>query len=172
MHIDRKAGVVLGILILLIMGVCICMPFVIKEKIAYVNFMQIYDGFKMKKELEAKLTLSQQARKNFIDSLENDIREMQPSKTDDKLNAVIGYQKKFIEEKYREFEEMNQKQADDYQKQILLQINTYVKEFGKLNKYQYILGANGEGTLMYAEESKDISTEVIQFINNRYEGSK
>jgi hypothetical protein len=32
-----------------------------------VNFMQIYDGFKMKKELEAKLTLSQQARKNFID---------------------------------------------------------------------------------------------------------
>lgn len=172
MHIDRKAGVVLGILILLIMGVCIYMPFVIKDKIAYVNFMQIYDGFKMKKELEAKLTLSQQARKNFIDSLENDIREMQPSKTDDKLNAVIGYQKKFIEEKYREFEEMNQKQADDYQKQILLQINTYVKEFGKLNKYQYILGANGEGTLMYAEESKDISTEVIQFINNRYEGSK
>jgi outer membrane protein len=96
---------------------------------------------------------------------------MHPS-TDDKLNAVIGYQKKIIEEKYREFDDLNQKQAEDYQKQILLQINTYVKEFGKLNKYQYILGANGEGTLMYADESKDISAEVLQFINNRYEGGK
>jgi outer membrane protein len=168
---DKKVGIIVGIIILLVVGAFICMPFVIKDKIAYVNFMQIYDGFKMKKELEAKLTLSQQARKNFIDSLENDIREMHPS-TDDKLNAVIGYQKKFIEEKYREFDELNQKQAEDYQKQILLQINTYVKEFGKLNRYQYILGANGEGTLMYAEESKDISAEVLQFINNRYEGGK
>lgn len=49
-------------------------------------------------------------------------------------------------------------------------INQYVSDFGKKEGIVFIYGATGDGTLMYADQAYDITEEVIQYINERYEG--
>ena len=37
---------------------------------------------------------------------------------------------------------------------------------------QFILGANGEGMLMYANEEDNVTEEISKYVNGRYSGSK
>ena len=49
-------------------------------------------------------------------------------------------------------------------------MSQYIVEFGKQNDYDLILGADGNGTVMYAKEMLDISKNVTVYINNKYKG--
>ena len=68
-----------------------------------------------------------------------------------------------------EFKEMNSKQLSDFDKQIFSQLNSYVKDFGEDNSYDVILGANGNGSVMYGRKSINLSDEVIKYINAKYQ---
>jgi hypothetical protein len=35
-----------------------------------------------------------------------------------------------------------------------------------------IFGANGQGSLMYADEQTDITTPLLEYINDRYDGKE
>ena len=60
--------------------------------------------------------------------------------------------------------------VEDYNNKILQQLNQYVKEFGDKNRFSFIFGAAGNGSLMYGTESADITDEAIEFANERFQG--
>ena len=70
----------------------------------------------------------------------------------------------------QDFEEDNDELSKKYDQQILDQLNQYVMDFGKAHSYAMILGSDRNGNLMYAEESYNVSADVIQFINSKYKG--
>ena len=72
----------------------------------------------------------------------------------------------------QKFEQDQEQLTADYNNQIVSQINQYVKEFGKENAYDVIIGSNGDGTVMYGKEEMDITDEVLNFINQKYNPSK
>jgi outer membrane protein len=53
---------------------------------------------------------------------------------------------------------------------IWTQLNQYITEYGKTKDYEYILGANGSGSLMYADSTLNITEEVTAFANKKYSG--
>jgi len=57
-----------------------------------------------------------------------------------------------------------------YDKEILAQLNQYVRDFGAKNNYEYIFGNDGNGSLMYAQESNDLTRQVTEYINQKYAG--
>lgn len=151
-----------------------------QPKVAYVNLNKVYNDFEMKKELEKKLTTVQDFRKKTLDSLELGLNIM--SRT--LQNFDQSGNKKGIEErmpefqqrreeyfaKQKSFEEDNAAMTGQYTEQIWKQINQYVKDYGKEKGYTYVLGADGTGAVMYAEEKNEITEEVIGYINQRYKG--
>lgn len=59
--------------------------------------------------------------------------------------------------------------SEKYTAAIWKDINQYIAEFGKEKHCDFIFGANGNGNLMFANEVHDVTDEVIQYVNKRYE---
>jgi len=144
------------------------------KKIAYVNTTLIYDGFKLKKELEDKYKKVQLARQNLLDSIKFKIQYISI-----KGNALTEADKVQVNElqrsylyKEKEFSDDNEATAAQYSEQIWKQINQYLDDYGKENGYDIIFGATGQGNIMFAKQKDDISKEVSEYINTRYSGVK
>ncbi len=145
-----------------------------KEKTAFFLSAEVYNEFAYKKELEVELQNTQNRSQHTIDSLEMDLnttlqflQTIQPTQ-----EQVSLYEKK--QQNYFEFrnqiEQGYSAKTQDFYNQIWDRINEYVQEYGKENGYTYIYGANGDGSIMYAEDSKEITEEIITMINARYAG--
>ena len=58
--------------------------------------------------------------------------------------------------------------SQEYYSLIWDRLNTYIGEYGQDNDYVYIFGANGDGSVMYAADSENITEEIIAFVNIKF----
>ena len=56
--------------------------------------------------------------------------------------------------------------------QVWERLNGYIIEYGQENNYEMIFGASGNGNIMYSKEGFDITEQVINYANEKYEGVK
>ena len=143
----------------------------------YVSIQKLYDGFEMKNEMESDYKNIESRRKTIIDSLkiESDYyykQNLVNNKLSDKAKKKLLHLQNQIKIKEEQFADENMALSKSYTDQVLKQLNQYVYDYGQENGYRYILGANNSGTIMYANNSEDISTEVLEYINKRYKGEQ
>lgn len=149
-------------------------------KIAYVNNTKLFKNFSGYREalekyqkqhefLQANLdSLSKEyeTQVKFYQSKESSLSEEEKKQYQSQLirqeRNVIGY-KKAIEQKITEEE-------SKLQEGVYNQVNSYIKEYGTTHGYDYILGSSGDGNLLFAKDSKDITEEVLIALNQKYEG--
>jgi outer membrane protein len=144
-------------------------------KLGWVNIHKVYDDFVFKKELETKLTQTQQARKAIIDSLEFELKvlsqEIKSEEGKDKKKiAIFESKREYYINKKNELEEDNTMLQKQYNEQIVNQLNQYLKNYGKEKKLRYIFGTDGNGSLMYALEADEITEDAINYVNEQYKG--
>lgn len=143
------------------------------EKTGYIDIPSVYNEFTLKKELETRLQEVENQRQAVLDSLKLDLQLLSSqlgAEPDQQTLQQFEYQRQQYLAKQQQFEQENQALMAQYDEQIGVQLNQYVKDFGGANKYHYVFGANGNGAIMYAEESEDLTQRVIEFINNKYAG--
>lgn len=144
------------------------------EKNAWVDVKKIYNDFSLKQELEKKYKQVETERKNILDSLELDLnimaRELNKIKLSDAQIKEFELQKERYLYKKQQFTQENEQTQQTYNEQILTQLNQYVKDYCKTKDYDFVFGADGNGSLMYSKETKEITAEVIVYINNKYKG--
>ncbi len=138
-----------------------------KEKTAFVLLNDMYQKFELTKELEKKIEAIELQRKNILDSIKFNAMaaEKSNSKEFENLKQLYFY-------KEQEFEKSNEQVKQQFDEQIWKQINQYLSDYGKEYKYTYIHGANGNGSMMYVDEKKNITEQVLKYINNKYKGVK
>lgn len=146
------------------------------DRTAYVNPAELYEAFGMRKELESKLMVNQQQKKNMLDSLMTNMQSLQVQLSQEKHPAneqikLFELMQRDYMLKQEQFQRENEEMTNKYVAEIYGHINEYVAEYGRTKGYKYIYGANGQGSLMYAEEGDNITSEVIIYINERYNGS-
>ncbi len=147
-------------------------------KLAYVDTTRVleeYQGMRDAKQMYEKSLEQWQSRTDTLRSeFESQIKEFEQQKAslkkEAKARALASLEQKKQEvQKYREYasKEAIEKEAQ-MTNQILQQMNAFIQDYGKKQGYLMILGANGQGSLLYAEESIDITDEVIKLINQGY----
>lgn len=147
------------------------------NKIVWINTTTVFNEFVLKKELESKFTLVEMERKRLIDSLELELNvlsktfQSQGKVNNDDMKKFQSKREYFLLKK-EQFEADNENMRESYNQQIYTQLNQYVKDFGTTNGYEYVLGAEGSGAVMFAVEKNDVTKEVISFINKKYKGDK
>ena len=163
----------------LMIGISVLTGNMQKDKTAYVDISKVYNEFELKKECEGKYTHIENARKTILDSLEITLNMLSQrirsnhKKDKNELEAQIQefeLKRQDYLLKKKNFEEDNDRTAKKFDEEIWKQINQYVKDYGKENDYTFIFGAEGSGAVMYARETKNISEEVIKYINSKYKG--
>lgn len=146
-------------------------------KTGYVVIGQVFESFEMKKEMQKKYENSKNAAQKIIDSLQFELQvtadKFDKEKNPDK-EEVMRFEQKRDEffKRRQKFEEDVKSMSAEFDKQILTQLNQYAQDYGKAHGYTYIFGNDNNGSLMYAKEAEDITKEVIQYINEKYQGKK
>ena|ERR1035437_6691899 len=152
----------------------ICLHFLDKEKIIYVDTGKLVSEFILAKELNKKIDEIVKARKSITDSLYRELKKLtfdvklEKAKDLEKVKRLAALEDEF-NYKQQEFDKSNKETSTEYLNKIWSQLNQYVTEYGKKKGCVYILGANGQGNIMFAEENKNVTDDLIQYINERYE---
>ncbi len=145
------------------------------ETSAYVNLKELFDGFDMKKEIEITLKKDLNEKQNELDSLLFQLQAFNNklnSKQNDSKDDILKFQQMqnyYIQQK-NTLDEYRYSKTQQFDSQIIEQMTQYIKDYGSNSKYEYIYGLNSNGNIMYAREHKDITKDVLQFINNKYQG--
>ena len=133
---------------------------------AFVDLQKVYNGFKLKEELEAEYS-------QII---------TEQSKTLDSLNLLLikaqndGDQKQYelLNNEYQLYSEQLSATSDNLseklQSQIWAQITQFFTEYGEDHNLDFVFGAAGNGSIMYANKELDVTEEIIVELNDWYEG--
>lgn len=173
-----KRGAILWVLVLGIGTLSVInffsQPEVKGKETAVVDLTTVFNEFDMKKELQTKLEREISQKKTMIDSLMFKLslaksKAEAPDATDQIKWDYQQLQNYFFQEK-RAFEEYSVTQTNNYDSQILKQMSQYIKDYGEEKGFKLILGKNESGNVLYGDEPSNITKEVIEAINSKYQG--
>lgn len=171
----KNKGTLALVLLLIVAIVYIVFQSQSEPKTGYIVIQELYDGFEMKKEMEKKFLAVKNARDKILDSLTLELKvlsqkiQVEQEKNSATLNEFDVKRAEYMQRK-QTYEEDNNALSQKYDQEILTQLNQYSKDFGAEHGYTYIYGNDGNGSMMYAKDEKNITKEVIEFINNKYRG--
>jgi outer membrane protein len=146
-------------------------------KTGYILIQEVFNGFELKKDYEKKLNATKTSRQNIIDSLELDLkmlgRKIESDKGKNKEDiTTFNIKRENYFQKKKMFDEDNQALTKKYDEEIITQLNQYVKDYGKEHEYTYIYGSDGNGSLMYAEEAKNLTKDITEYVNGKFRGER
>lgn len=143
-------------------------------KTAYVTNAKLYSEFQLAKDLTAKMQQVQLVRQSIMDSLGMRLRILESKvatqkATDEEIKNFDELRNEYTL-KQQQFGEDNNILAQQYQEQISNQLNQYLKDFTEEQGYDYVFGATGDGSLMGAKDSYNVTDLVLNYANSRYKG--
>ena len=149
------------------------------SQLVYVDVNKLMEGYKKSKVAKAEFDKKATIMKSNVDSLvgnwqtelknyEKERASLSPKELKlkqellgNKQQQINGYQEAIQKKIQEEDKKVTQTVIND--------INDYVKEYGKKNSYKIIFGASGGGNIMYAEESTDLTEEILKGLNAEYD---
>lgn len=124
------------------------------KKSAFISNELVFNSFEGTKSMKARLAILQSDQAKSIDSLAN------------------FYDSSKLEQERMQRQVFFENISNQYTVEIWKQINQYISDYGHANDLDFIYGATGSGNLMFARNAYDITEEVIQYCNKRYEGDE
>lgn len=106
------------------------------------------------------------ARKRVVDSLYA-ITQSQELPQDNR-NSIV---QEFVQ-KRDELEQFGQVFASSEANKIWARLQSYTQEYGKEKGYTIIVGSENKRNVLFADESVDVTSDLINYINKKYEGLK
>lgn len=147
------------------------------EPVIYVDNLYLYAQYNYSKKVENELNSLLKLRKGIGDSLQAKIAQVedeigQVGKPDEGKLAGLSEQRQSLVYKLDDLQREDQLIVNEYRSKVWKRINDAVSSYGKEKGCRLILGANGQGNLMYGDESVDKTEEVLEFINKLFDGEK
>jgi len=140
----------------------------LKQKdLYYVDTIYVYENSKIKKSYLDELNKINSKRNAVLDSLVLFIKD---NENDNSKSEILNRAKNEFLYKKEKFSEESERLASDYNAKVWQQITEYTIQYGKENNCDFIFGANGQGSLMYAENANDISKSVLSYIDTKFTG--
>ncbi len=148
--------------------------FFTREKTGFVDNNRLFSEFNATKELQKNVQDGLLKDKTIIDSLNKNIDQVEKllKSKSPTVDELMAYKKLVLYNDSLKY--VYQQSLQDANAKISTQVwntlNEYIIEYGKKKGYKYIFGASGNGSLMYASDKKDITEDILQFVNKKYEG--
>lgn len=146
---------------------------VVNQHYAYVENEVLFTEFSLTQEYQIKLEKVKLERQTVLDSLETQVRQKRATLNEGSDEGeLLAYKELMVEytEVNNRFEEQNESLMAQYDGIIWKHLNAYVKSFGDEKGYQMILGVSGKGNVLYADDALNVTEELVQYINEKYEG--
>lgn len=148
------------------------------EKTAYVDTTKLIQEYNEMQEVEAEFSTRSESVKSQLDSLargfQQEVQEYQEN-----MGTMSTAQRQETEERLMRKQQVIQQQQQQMGNQlrqesdvvidsIVEKVKVYVRDYGKDNNYTYIFGSNESANIMYAEDGRDITQEILEKLNENY----
>lgn len=137
-----------------------------KTKILYVDNVKVFENFSMTKELQRNGQKEFNKRKSSLDSL---YTKLESDETSGAQKQALMQQ--FIKEK-EELNQFNDFYSSEQSSKIWARIKSYSAEFSNENNCNIIIGSDNKSNILFADQSIDVTNDLITYINKKYEGLK
>ncbi len=144
----------------------------------YVDVNKLIDGYKRTKIVRADFEAKAKTLNANVDSLMTDWQkelktyEKERSKMSKKelelKQELLGNKQQQINNYQQAIQKQIQEEDKKATQTVINDINDYVKEYGKKKGHKIIFGASGSGNVMYASEASDLTSEVLEGLNNEF----
>jgi len=157
--------------IVLTLGIMLFLAFYItslseRKEYVYIDNIKLFNGFNMSKDMSLIHTRKIKGQEKKLDSLYQLYQIDIKTKDDNKIK--LSQQK--LQKEDEALGAMKQHFSKVVSQQIWDRLNTYINEFGKSQEYKIVLGTQGGGNVMFADDSVDVTAEVLKYANAKYEG--
>lgn len=149
-----------------------------QNKIAFVDNVKLMDEYQEKLDMESKFKTKAEALNKKRDSISQAFQmeaqafqgkaekmsEDQAQKEYGMLQQrgqMIGQQ---LQQQEQELQSISQTEMDS----IISTVKKEIKAFGKDKGYTFILGGGEGGSVLYGDEAKDVTKEVLDILNAKY----
>lgn len=142
-------------------------------KTASVNFITLYDSFEMKKQYEKEFEKVQQGQQKTMDSLQFELKTLaEEVKHQKSQELAYKFEKQRNEYLYKQefYARETEEKMQDYKDKIMKQLKVYVKSYGDAKGYDYIFGVDDGYAVLYKKDGKDITNELIGYVNQQFKG--
>lgn len=152
---------IIAILIFLVAQIGILYFFNYKgeRKIVYADAIKLFNAYQLKTDMEKSSQVSLTKLKNELDSagVMYKVNYNDPAMQ----NLYMEKQQKWSEGYDAINKEINEK--------VWERLNPLINKFGKEEGFELMIGANGMGTVLYASEARDVTDDLIKYVNSNYE---
>jgi len=145
-----------------------------KVKQVYVINGELHKNFDYQKELNEEYLEYKKHKDLEIEKMISTFKEKEDllkgkENTDSEVNDYrISYDR--IQNIQKKIDEELVNLNNEYNLKIWDKLNSYTKEFGRENNFSIIFGTSGGGNIMYAEDTLDVTKELIEYCNRKYNG--
>lgn len=156
-------------IVLLILLILLFFVYIEKEEqIVYVDNVKLFNGFNMTKDLNQINGLKINKQKKKLDSLYTLYGIFKDNNQNDKLRGLEAK----LRNEDEELKKMNERFSEKMSKAVWSRLNVYIKEYSTTKEYKIVLGTQGNGNVMFAENDADITEAIINYSNLNYEGDQ
>ncbi|MDA9875230.1 MAG: OmpH family outer membrane protein [Flavobacteriaceae bacterium] len=164
----------LAIVFLTIISLTACQ----QQKIGFVDNSVLINEYQERKDVEARLNTKIEAFKTRTDSLrsafELEIKEAELKARTMSQSAIQTLsqelqQKEQVLSQRVQFEQQQiAQESQTLNDSIINRVKAFVQDYGKSNNYNFILGSNEAGSVLYGEEASDLTQEILKALNENY----
>lgn len=164
--------------ILIIFG---CLAFVSCQKEMKTGFIdnnKLINEYQKKIDIEASVKSKIEAFDQKVDSVG---KAFQAEAQDFQLKAasmsqkaaqeqyqLLGQKQQRLQQQFQMEEQTIQKESQTKIDTLVKEVRNFVKDYGKKNGFTYILGSNEAGSVLYGEDSKDLTEAILGELNKAY----
>ncbi|WP_066223075.1 OmpH family outer membrane protein [Formosa haliotis] len=148
------------------------------QKIGFVDNSKLVNEYQEKIDVEAKYKALIEASNKSTDSLaqlfqaeylefQNQAATMGQEKAQERYQELGRKQQALqqqIQMKEQQISADSQKEIDS----LISKVRKFVKNYGKSNSYDFILGSNEAGSVMYGKEGDDLTETLVKALNDSY----
>ena len=150
-----------------------------QNKIAFVDSVKIMDEYQEKIDVDARFKTKAEAMNKKRDSISQAFQmELQQFQTKAQSMSQQKAQEEYpllqqrgqrvgqqLQQEEQQLQQISQAEMDTLVKKVKKEI----REYGKANGYTYILGGGESGSVIYGDETKDVTDAILSILNDKYE---
>lgn len=150
-----------------------------QQKIGYMDNGKVVNEYQEKKDIEEKYKGRDEVFKKRADSIgkafqlevqKYNVERPKMSKSNIQAKEQELGQKQQILQQQMQFEQQQLQQAFQTEiDSVISRVKTFVKDYGKKNGYNYILGTSESApSVLYGSEENDLSQTILEALNAKY----
>ena len=149
-----------------------------QQKIGFVDNSVLINEYQERKDVEASLNTKIEAFKIRTDSLrsafELEIKEAELKARTMSQSAIqtlsqeLQQKEQLLSQRVQFEQQQIAQESQTLNDSIINRVKAFVQDYGKSNNYNYILGSNEAGSVLYGEEASDLTQEILKALNENY----